>query len=303
MDRNEQDFFKQIKEMDRRLRVLEKVAGGGSAASGNFFVAGEIPTGDIDGANVTFTLVSVPTGGSVELFLNGQRQTETVDYTISGDTVTMTNPPETGNILRVNYIVAGTGSGNADTLDGANLSTDGAMASNSDAKIPSEKAVKTFVENATIPVENIANAYKAMAYLSANQGSLGSDAYTKINLNAEEYDTNNNFDVATGKYTAPVTGYYLIAAKTVVQASNRIYRAGGKIRKNNATDISTFRSDPTPDGTTTNASYVFTGHTSGIFKLTAGDYIELYAFYKGDAGQLCIGGLGFTFLSVHLLSV
>lgn len=63
----------------------------------------------------------------------------------------------------------GTGSGlDADLLDGANLSTDGTFASNSDAKVPSEKAVKTAIAAGVASVTSVSgNAGTATALQTA----------------------------------------------------------------------------------------------------------------------------------------
>ncbi len=89
----------------------------------NSQITGETPTGSIDGTNTTFTLANTPTATSLKLYLNGQRLTLAEDYTLSGDTITMFTAPELEDMLRVDYNVAGDGSGiNADTLDGKEAS-------------------------------------------------------------------------------------------------------------------------------------------------------------------------------------
>jgi hypothetical protein len=73
-------------------------------------VTREPAAGTIDGVNVTFTLAYVPVVGSECVFLNGFLMDEgsgndyTIDY--SSKTVTFGDAPETGDKLRVNYIVA-----------------------------------------------------------------------------------------------------------------------------------------------------------------------------------------------------
>jgi len=52
-------------------------------------VINEIPTGTINGVNVTFTLANTPTTGKVMLYADGIALTPTVDYTISGTTITL----------------------------------------------------------------------------------------------------------------------------------------------------------------------------------------------------------------------
>lgn len=52
------------------------------------------PTGALDGVNVTFTLPTIPVGALL-LFLNGGYLVEGVDFTLSGLTITLTDPPVT----------------------------------------------------------------------------------------------------------------------------------------------------------------------------------------------------------------
>lgn len=82
-------------------RFLSAVGGGGGATH----VADETPSGTIDSANTTFTLASTPTT-FMGLYLNGQKLIRGgEDYSIAGDTITMTIAPDPGDSLRADYIV------------------------------------------------------------------------------------------------------------------------------------------------------------------------------------------------------
>jgi hypothetical protein len=69
------------------------------------FVDKEIPSGAINGSNVTFTLANTPVAGSEHGYLNGLLVESGAgnDYTISGATVTMATAPLTGEKLRFSY--------------------------------------------------------------------------------------------------------------------------------------------------------------------------------------------------------
>jgi hypothetical protein len=70
------------------------------------FSDGETPTGLVNGANTIFTLALAPSpSSSLTLYLNGLRQDQGVDYTISGSTITFAtvSVPMTGDILLANY--------------------------------------------------------------------------------------------------------------------------------------------------------------------------------------------------------
>jgi hypothetical protein len=73
-------------------------------AGGTYFNEGEVPTGDVNGSNKTYTLANTPNpSGSLLLYVNGQLMTGGgEDYTLSGDTITMvTAPPGGSNLLAV----------------------------------------------------------------------------------------------------------------------------------------------------------------------------------------------------------
>lgn len=76
---------------------------GGLTASS--FVDKEIPSGAINGANVTFTLANTPTAGSEHVYLNGvlQESGSGNDYTITGAVITYLGAPLTGEKVRVTY--------------------------------------------------------------------------------------------------------------------------------------------------------------------------------------------------------
>ena len=68
--------------------------------------ANEVPFGDINGSNTTYTLANTPSSGTVMVFLNGLLQEEGAgnDYTIAGDTITMETAPLVGDILLSTYL-------------------------------------------------------------------------------------------------------------------------------------------------------------------------------------------------------
>lgn len=78
---------------------------GWGSCSGVTPVYSEVPSGTINGSNVTFTLANTPTAGSVLLYKNGQRQLAGggADYTISGATITYNAAPLTGDQLLSDY--------------------------------------------------------------------------------------------------------------------------------------------------------------------------------------------------------
>ncbi|MEP7221299.1 MAG: hypothetical protein ABI673_01385 [Novosphingobium sp.] len=78
---------------------------GGSSSGGGTSVLGEVVTGAVNGANVTYTLANTPLGGAVALFLNGVRQQagSGKDFTLSGLTITMAAAPSSPDVLIADY--------------------------------------------------------------------------------------------------------------------------------------------------------------------------------------------------------
>jgi hypothetical protein len=78
------------------------------------FVDGEVLTGTVDGVNTVFNLSRPPNPvSSLYLYRNGLFQRNTIDYTLSGTTVTFTANaiPQTGDLVIASYRLSGTGVG------------------------------------------------------------------------------------------------------------------------------------------------------------------------------------------------
>lgn len=72
-------------------------------ASATATTENEVPSGAINGSNVTFTLVGTPITGSLRLYQNGIRLKNPDDYSITGSTITMVTAPITNDILLADY--------------------------------------------------------------------------------------------------------------------------------------------------------------------------------------------------------
>lgn len=66
----------------------------------------EVPAGSIDGENSKFVLLNDPVTGTVRVYRNGVRQFPSVDYTVSVDEITFTTPPEAGDNILADYVLA-----------------------------------------------------------------------------------------------------------------------------------------------------------------------------------------------------
>ena len=76
--------------------------------NGSYFVENEIPSGTVNGSNVTFTLTTTPNPtDSLVVKVNGQDLTigASNDYTLSGATITLATSPTTGSNVLADYRV------------------------------------------------------------------------------------------------------------------------------------------------------------------------------------------------------
>lgn len=82
-------------------RTLPAVTGTLMSSAG---IVKAVPSGTINGSNVTFTIADTPTDlDTAQVFVNGVIQTLTSEYTISGTTITMVNAPVVGQSLYIVY--------------------------------------------------------------------------------------------------------------------------------------------------------------------------------------------------------
>jgi len=142
------------------------------------------------------------------------------------------------------------------------------------------------------------NPHKARAYRTSSNQIISDAVATKVQLNGESYDTNSNFDTTTDyRYTAPITGYYQVSALAkIYSSSGALGNAYIQIRKSGSeVAIAQMSSSPNSQASLS---------ISDIIYLTAGEYLELWAFGDITSGTVAIDSNGnSTYLAVHLLSV
>lgn len=117
----------------------------------------------------------------------------------------------------------------------------------------------------------ISNPYKFSVYRSAAKAAVATTE-TKVEFDAELFDTNNNFDTTNFRYTAPVSGYYQFdwGFGVSVITPSRLFAT---LYKNNS---------PIHRGADAAAS-VQGVNGSCLVQATAGDYFEIF-YYSSTAG-------------------
>jgi hypothetical protein len=121
------------------------------------------------------------------------------------------------------------------------------------------------------------------AYRNGNQTSLSNNAFTKIQVNAEIFDTANCFDSTTNyRFTPNVAGYYQINGCVDIGGTNlsyaipAIYKNGANIASGSFSAV---------------AASEWQGVVSIVVYLNGStDYIELYAYSSVTVGSATAAG-------------
>ena len=156
------------------------------------------------------------------------------------------------------------------------------------------------LETRTTALEALSNPYKARATRTSSQ-TINDNSYTLVQLNAETFDTNSNFDTGTYQYTVPVTGYYQVNAKvTFYDDAAKLYQGRICIYIDGAIYHSV-ASVPSSGGTMT----IFGACIADLIYLTAAQTVDLRVYGDTtDSGTFLLSGSGNEqpYLTIHLVS-
>ena len=124
------------------------------------------------------------------------------------------------------------------------------------------------------------------AYRTTNQ-SVNNTTSTKIIFNAEDFDTNSNYDTSTGRFTPTVAGYYQVNAS--LQLNNTTSPLALIIEKNGTTVLDVtggFQSSQINSGVCGSICLYLNGST---------DYVEIYAYHAAGGTRDIFGYQSVTF--------
>lgn len=125
---------------------------------------------------------------------------------------------------------------------------------------------------APIATSNLSNPYKFSVYTTAGP-STGVGGTIKVPFNSKTIDPNNNFDTTNNRYYVPVTGTYQINGQVGIGpsgtggSSESLLFVNGSMRKQSHRQVGSGSVATLPRHL-----------ISTMEQLTAGDYVELYAF-------------------------
>lgn len=145
--------------------------------------------------------------------------------------------------------------------------------------------VLTFAQNGVaLPNGGVAPAFSA--YQNTAQ-TISNNTVTKISINTEEFDTNNNFDSTTNyRFTPTVAGYYQINFGCGLSGTTVNGLLIGYIYKNGANykNISGTYQSVTGNGGVLVSSIVYMNGST--------DYIEFYFYQSTGLSQPTVGAAG-----------
>lgn len=114
-------------------------------------------------------------------------------------------------------------------------------------------------------------------YINSGAQALSNATWTKVTFNAEEYDTNSNYDTSNYRFTPTVAGYYQINLSMYFDYSGSQYsNAEGAIYKNGSAFKKVIQAGYGGYGTGIISTIIYFNGTT--------DYIEAYAYISGGSG-------------------
>lgn len=135
-------------------------------------------------------------------------------------------------------------------------------------------------------------------YRGSSTQSVGTGVRTKVEFNAENFDSDNEFDSTTNyRFTATNAGYYLVIAQVTINDMDSGDPVMLTVEKNASTDV--LESKTSVSGTTGEHN---TYQVSGILSLAASDYLEVDVLHGEGSGEAIINGEELTYLCIHRLS-
>lgn len=139
----------------------------------------------------------------------------------------------------------------------------------------------------------VAGTGPAFSAVSAGGQVISSGTYTKIQFTSEEFDTNNNFDTSTYRFTPTVAGYYQCSGAMgfytpgTVTPNILVFYKNGSAYKNGA------YLNTNPNGGVVNGSIL-------VYLNGSTDYMELYG-YVASTGTITIQANPQTYFQASLV--
>jgi len=229
------------------------------------------------------SVVSIPNGTTAQVYCDGttgfySAQTGSAgNFTINGNLTVTGNQVDVGSFSASSITISGPSSLASVTVNNNFTATAGSVILGS-TTVYTGTATATFPSaSGTVMVSGNMPAFSV--YLNSAQ-NITSGVATKVQLNVEEFDTNNNFDSTTNyRFTPTVAGYYQInggiycnGVETV--AGVYIYKNGSVYKNGSGVNLTSATANNTNQ--TVSSIVYFNGST---------DYVELWGTITGSSPQ------------------
>ena len=149
-----------------------------------------------------------------------------------------------------------------------------------------------------LPLSSLVSTNSFRAYLSANQAGFTAAAYTKVNFDTEDFDTNSNYDNATNyRFTPTIAGKYYFYAAAALNAIATGSQFVISIRKNGSS------TGPQQMSIGINGTFLQWVPAAGTFDMNGStDYVEVYLYNGDSSSRSAWGSAGITYFGGHLLA-
>jgi len=133
------------------------------------------------------------------------------------------------------------------------------------------------------------------AYLSSNQNPTLS-TFTKVTLNATQWDTASAFNTTTNRFQPLTAGYYLITVQANYDAATTVTDSILAIYKNGSNYSRVFRNNLRGTGvpSTVNFAELISAGSAMIYFNGTTDYVELYIYIVGSGTATVYNGTAYT---------
>ena len=247
---------------------------GSSPTIGNFQVCDAISvvngqasyTMQVSGVNAT-----PQSANHMLVSLNGILQAPNSSFTVSGSTITFASNLVTGDVIDFIQIlgdVLDLGVPSDNTVSLAKLTATGT------------KSSSTFLRGDNTFAS--AGGVMTPAFESYDESiqTFSDETWTKLDVATENFDTNNNFDNSTMRFTPTVSGKYFVYAKSDCDASGYLdLRSAEIVFYKNGTIATYTKSRFMQGNTSSDGGTVASPFISAIFDLNgSSDYVEVYAY-------------------------
>lgn len=154
-------------------------------------------------------------------------------------------------------------------VSGTGAFTIAAPATNTDRTLTLPDNTGTLISSGTAGVPIGGPAFSARN--NANQ-SVSNATFTKVQLSVEDFDTNNNFDTSTYRFTPTVAGYYMVTAcipanSVITRLLVSLYKNGSEVYR--GTDLNVV------------SQQLILSASTILYMNGSTDYLELYVYLQG----------------------